>query len=61
MHLAGGAFTRVALYFENSILPADLELLPAAGAAVTSVEVAGAKLTSLPPGAPACRGRDQPP
>ena len=32
VHLASTAFPRVALYFENSILPPDLRLLPAAGA-----------------------------
>ena len=35
VHMAAGAFARVALYFENSLLPQDLELLPAASAVVT--------------------------
>jgi hypothetical protein len=37
-------FQRVALYFENSLLPADLGLLPAAAAAVSRVERIGSKL-----------------
>ena len=36
VHLAATAFTRVALYFENSILKPDLPLLSAASAVVTS-------------------------
>ena len=43
-HLASGAFSRVALYFENSILPQDLPLLAASGARVDNVIHAGAKL-----------------
>ena len=39
--LASRAFPRVTLYFENSILPPDLPLLPAATAAVTRVERIG--------------------
>ena len=35
VHLASMAFARVALYFENSLLKPDLELLPAAAAVVT--------------------------
>jgi hypothetical protein len=35
VHMASGAFARVALYFENSLLKPDLELLPAAAAVVT--------------------------
>ncbi len=35
MHLASAAFTRVALYFENSILKSDLGLLAASSAVVT--------------------------
>ena len=35
VHMAAGAFARVALYFENSLLKPDLELLPAASAVVT--------------------------
>jgi hypothetical protein len=38
VHLASQAFPRVALYFENSILPPDLALLPAAAATVEKVE-----------------------
>jgi hypothetical protein len=46
VHLASGAFPRVALYFENSILKPDLALLPAAAAAVTKVEQsAGGRLS----------------
>jgi hypothetical protein len=37
LHLAAGAFPRVALYFENSLLPPDLALLPAAAAVATRV------------------------
>ena len=35
VHMASGAFQRVALYFENSILKSDLPLLSAAAASVT--------------------------
>ena len=45
MHQAALNFPRVALYFENSILPADWSLLGASAAAVERVEQAGAKLT----------------
>src|SRR5437867_6485950 len=38
VHLAAGAFSRVALYFENSLLAPDLKLLPAAAAAVRRIE-----------------------
>ena len=38
VHLASESFPRVALYFENSILPPDLELLPSAAADVTRLE-----------------------
>ena len=41
VHLAAGAFSRVALYFENSILSPDLKFLPAAAASVRRVEEAG--------------------
>ena len=41
VHMAGAAFPRVALYFENSILAADLALLPAAASIVNSVEHTG--------------------
>jgi len=34
LHVAAAAFPRVAVYFENSILPPDLPLLPAAAASV---------------------------
>lgn len=45
VHLASGAFPRVALYFENSILSPDLSLLAAAGAIVTRSERNGSKAT----------------
>ena len=45
VHVASDSFPRVALYFENSILKADLNLLPSAGAIVTRVESTGGKLT----------------
>jgi hypothetical protein len=41
VHLASVAFPRVALYFENSILGSDLNLLPAASAVVTKFEPDG--------------------
>ncbi len=41
VHLAAQAFPRVALYFENSILPPDLPLLPAAQAGATQLEPVG--------------------
>jgi hypothetical protein len=44
VHNATRSFERVALYFESSLLPADLPLLPAASAAVTRVERIGPKL-----------------
>jgi hypothetical protein len=44
VHLASTAFPRVALYFENSILRADLPLVPAAAAAVSRVERIGPRL-----------------
>jgi hypothetical protein len=37
VHMASGAFARVALYFENSILPPDLPLLASASATVTKL------------------------
>ncbi len=43
VHQAAASFERVALYFENSLLPADLALLPAAGAAVEKIEMLGGK------------------
>jgi hypothetical protein len=44
VHLASRSFSRVALYFENSIFPADLPLLPAAASVVTRAEAIGRKL-----------------
>ena len=44
VHKAAANFQRVALYFENSLTPADLELLPSAGAMVTRMESIGPKL-----------------
>ena len=45
LHQASLNFPRVALYFENSILPSDWNLLGAASAAVDRAEQAGSKLT----------------
>jgi hypothetical protein len=44
IHLASGAFPRVALYFENSILGPDLPLLAAAASTVERVEQVARKL-----------------
>jgi hypothetical protein len=44
VHRAAANFQRVALYFESSLAPADLQLLPSAAAAVTRVENVGRKL-----------------
>jgi hypothetical protein len=44
VHLAAQAFPQVALYFENSILPADLPLLSSAAATVDKVEQSGSRL-----------------
>ncbi|HVO98003.1 MAG TPA: hypothetical protein VMT15_08040 [Bryobacteraceae bacterium] len=44
VHMASDAFSRVALYFENSILPADLALLSSAAASVDRAETVGGKL-----------------
>jgi hypothetical protein len=44
VHVAAKAFPRVALYFENSILKQDLDLLPAATATVDRLEQAGSRL-----------------
>jgi hypothetical protein len=44
VHTAAVSFPRVALYFETSILRPDLDLLPAAAAAVTRFERAGDKV-----------------
>jgi hypothetical protein len=41
LHHAAGNFQRVALYFENSLLPPDLKLLPSASAIVTRIEKMG--------------------
>jgi hypothetical protein len=38
LHVAAAAFPRVAVYFENSILPPDLPLFPSAAAAVQRAE-----------------------
>jgi hypothetical protein len=43
VHHAGASFQRVALYFESSLLPPDLKLLPSASAAVTRLEKMGPK------------------
>ena len=43
VHRAAGSFGRVALYFENSLLPPDLKLLPSAAAAVSRIEHLGPK------------------
>jgi hypothetical protein len=43
VHRAAGSFARVALYFENSLLPPDLKLLPSAAAAVSRIEHLGPK------------------
>ncbi len=43
VHRAAGSFARVALYFENSLLPPDLQLLPSAAAAVSRIEHMGPK------------------
>ncbi|MBK7929821.1 MAG: hypothetical protein IPJ98_20795 [Bryobacterales bacterium] len=42
VHLASGAFERVALYFESSLMGRDLPLLAASGARVVSAERGGA-------------------
>jgi len=43
VHHAAASFPRVALYFENSLLPPDLPLLPSAAATVTRIEKLGPK------------------
>jgi hypothetical protein len=43
VHAAAANFARVALYFENSLLPPDLALLPSAAAPVTRFEMVGSK------------------
>ena len=45
VHVAAQAFPQVALYFENSILAADLPLLSSAAASVDKVAQNGSKLT----------------
>ena len=45
VHLAAQSFSRVALYFENSILTPDLPLLASAAASVDKVEQNGSRLT----------------
>jgi len=44
VHSAAGAFARVALYFENSILAPDLSLLPASAAVVSRAETVGPQI-----------------
>ena len=44
VHHAAASFPRVALYFENSLLPPDLKLLLAAASTVTRIEPIGPKL-----------------
>jgi hypothetical protein len=46
VHLAAQSFPRVALYFENSILPPDLPLLASAAASVDKVEQNGSRRRS---------------
>jgi hypothetical protein len=41
LHAAAASFARVAIYFEASLLPADLPLLPAAASDVRSMEKSG--------------------
>jgi hypothetical protein len=55
VHSAAGAFARVALYFENSILSPDLALLPASAAVVSRVEKLGPKLVVDSPSGVALR------
>ncbi|MEO8592657.1 MAG: hypothetical protein ABI759_05005 [Candidatus Solibacter sp.] len=43
VHRAAASFPRVALYFENSLLPPDLKLLPASAAVVSRIERLGTK------------------
>ena len=43
VHSAAANFSRVALYFENSLLPPDIPLLPSAAAVVTRMEKMGSK------------------
>ena len=50
VHQASMNFQRVALYFENSLLPPDLNLLPSAAAKVTRIERVGSKTVVDSPG-----------
>ena len=50
VHRAAREFERVALYFENSLIPADLNLLPAAAAKVTHIERRGPQTIVESPG-----------
>jgi hypothetical protein len=50
VHRAAASFPRVALYFEYSLLPADLKLLPAAASAVSRFEHMGPKTVVDSPG-----------
>jgi len=51
VHTASGAFSRVAVYFENSISPSDLRLVPAAAVAPLSEEhTANGVLVDCPAG-----------
>ena len=45
VHMASTAFSRVAVYFENSIMPSDLKFLSAATASAKSVVRAGGKVS----------------
>ena len=47
LHTAAAVFPRVAVYFENSILPPDLPLLPSASAFVQRAEHSGEKSDEL--------------
>jgi len=49
LHLASAAFPRVAVYFENSILAPDLQLLPSAAAAVERADRSEEKLAVTSP------------
>jgi len=44
VHQAAASFQRVAVYFENSLSPCDLNLLPSAAAAVSRIEKTGARI-----------------
>ena len=51
VHVASAAFSRVAVYFENSISPSDMKLLPAAAVAPKNVErTASGVSVDCPPG-----------